>query len=289
MSSDVVLTLLGTAQDGGVPQPNCYCENCMNALENDMLRRNATSLAIVNKQEKAWHIIDMTPDFKEQIAFLQQKYELQGTLMDNIFLTHAHIGHFPGLIFLGRETMNTNKLPLFAGPKMKQLLETEAPWRQLTDLNNIKIKTINDEHEEKITNLVSVKAVEVPHRNEFSETFSFWISGPENKVLYIPDIDHWDDWELNIDGLCKEADICLLDGTFFSHEEVSHLGRNFREIPHPTMVETMDRLQHLINETTIFFTHFNHSNPVLNANSIEHKQVEERGFHIAKEGMEIQL
>ncbi|MUK90553.1 pyrroloquinoline quinone biosynthesis protein PqqB [Ornithinibacillus sp. L9] len=285
----VCLYLLGTAQDGGIPHPNCFCKNCSKAIYDPQFKRNAASLAIVLPEDQQWHLIDATPDLKEQMVKLQMKHNLKGKIMDSVFLTHAHTGHFPGLLFLGREMINTRELPVFAGKKMKTLLETEAPWRQLTQLNNIVVNEIENGDHCSISKNVTVIPVEVPHRNEFTETFAFWIVGPNKKVLYIPDIDRWEEWSVDIYQACREADICLLDGTFYSAKDFEHIHRDYREIPHPPMTETMGRLSDLVEETEIFFTHVNHSNPAIESeNKIRHI-IEEKGFNIAEDGMEFEI
>ncbi|MFC5602823.1 MBL fold metallo-hydrolase [Sporosarcina koreensis] len=287
--SKVILHVLGTAQDAGLPHPNCFCENCAEAIENPEFRRTAASLAIVLPEGKAWHLIDATPDMKEQMARVQMKHNLQGQLMSSIFLTHAHLGHYPGLLFLGREAIGANKVPVLAGAKMKNLLEEQAPWSQLTKLNNIDLQEMHDGQAIAVSPDVTVTPVEVPHRNEFSETFAFWITGTKKKVLYIPDIDRWEQWGKDIYESCKDADICLLDGTFHSTKDLEKIGRDYREIPHPVMTETMDRLQDLVEQTDIYFIHLNHSNPAINQEGTVRKTLEMKGFHIPEEGMEFVL
>ncbi|WNS73595.1 MBL fold metallo-hydrolase [Bacillus sp. DTU_2020_1000418_1_SI_GHA_SEK_038] len=287
--SEVILHVLGTAQDAGLPHPNCYCKNCTDAINNPKLRRFAASLAIVLLNDRKWHLIDATPDLKEQMVNLQLKYGLQGQLMDSILLTHAHLGHYPGLLFLGREAIGAAGVPVFAGQKMNQLLKEQAPWSQLTKLKNIMNHEIRNGQPLPIAQQVSIIPIEVPHRNEFSETFGFVIKGPNKKVLYIPDIDRWNEWEKDIYKACQEVDICLLDGTFHSPKDLEKIGRDFREIPHPLMTETMDRLQDLAGEKEIYFTHLNHSNPALDADRQIRSQIEDRGFFVADDGMEIRL
>lgn len=288
---NVILSVLGTSQDAGLPQPNCYCNNCVKAMKDPTFRRTAASLAIVFPNERTWHLIDATPDLKDQMIQLQHTFELQGKTMSSIFLSHAHMGHYPGLIFLGKEAMNVSRMPVYAGGKMKTLLESHAPWQQLTDLENIVVHEVKPDQLTAISQEVTIKTIDVPHRNEFSETFGFWIIGPSKKVLYIPDIDRWEDWHVDLYETCQEADICLLDATFFSTKELAHIGRNFKDIPHPPITETMDRLQALVTsgQTDVYFTHFNHSNPVIDPASQERHILEARGFKIAEEGMSFEL
>lgn len=287
--SEVILSVLGTAQDAGLPHPNCFCKNCTEAIINPSFRRLAASLAIILPDEGKWHLIDATPDLKEQMARLQMKYDLKAKLMESIFLTHAHLGHYPGLLFLGREAIGAREIPVMAGGKMKQLLEEQAPWSQLTKLRNINVQKIQDGQDIEVSPLVTVTPVDVPHRNEFSETFAFWIKGPNKKVLYVPDIDRWHEWDHDIHSVCEEADICLLDGTFHSAKDLEHIGRDYREIPHPLMTETMERLQDLTERTEIYFTHLNHSNPAIDSDQLIRKEIEAKGFKVAEEEMEFRL
>ncbi|WP_449538888.1 MBL fold metallo-hydrolase [Ferdinandcohnia sp. Marseille-Q9671] len=287
--SEVILSVVGTAQDGGLPQANCFCENCKRALEDSKFKRTAASLAIILPEENKWHLIEATPDLREQMARLQMRYGMESKLMSSIFLSHAHIGHYPGLMFLGKEAVNSRLLPVMAGAKMKKLLENDAPWSQLTALENIIVQEIKDRQPVSVSTEVTVTPLIVPHRNEFSETFAFWIKGPNKKVLFIPDIDRWDEWDIDIREVAKEADICFLDGTFYSQQDLANIGRDYRQVPHPLITETMDLLQDLVGETKIYFTHLNHSNPVLQREGSLRKQIETKGFFIADEEMEFRI
>jgi pyrroloquinoline quinone biosynthesis protein B len=287
--SEVILNVLGTAQDGGLPHPNCFCDNCKRALTDSRFKRMASSLAIFLPDEEQWHLIEATPDMREQIARFQMRYGMQSQLMSSIFLTHAHIGHFPGLMFLGKEAINSKELPVMAGKKMKKLLENHAPWSQLTALHNIDVQEMEERVAIRLSSEVTVTPLLVPHRNEFSETYAFWIEGPSKKVLFIPDIDRWDEWDLDIRKLAEEADICFLDGTFHSPDDLASINRDFRQIPHPLMSETMELLQGLAGETEIYFIHLNHSNPVLHQDERLRKEMEANGFFIAEEEMEFRL
>ncbi|WP_057760801.1 MBL fold metallo-hydrolase [Cytobacillus praedii] len=287
--SEVILSVAGTAQDGGLPQANCFCENCKRAIADAKFKRTAASLAIILPEENKWHLIEATPDLREQMARLQMRYGMEFQLMSSIFLSHAHIGHYPGLMFLGKEAVNSRQIPVIAGAKMKKLLENDAPWSQLTALENIVVQEIKDGQSVSVSAEVTVTPVLVPHRNEFSEAFAFWIIGPNKKVLFIPDIDRWNAWEVDIREAAKDADICFLDGTFYSQKEIANIGRDFQQIPHPLITETMELLQDLVEETNIYFTHLNHSNPVLHKDGLLRKQIEAKGFFIADEEMEFRI
>lgn len=282
-----IVKVLGTAQDGGVPQPGCFCTNCQKAKLSTRQRRNAACLGIVDEETREWSLVDATPDIKLQVEQLETALHPKP---QSIWLTHAHIGHYPGLIFLGKEAMNTQELPVYAGAELGGFLHHHLPWSMLVESKNISIEALQH-GKTYYQGDYSIIPLLVPHRTEYSETFGFVINGRESSLLYIPDIDRWEDWEEDLRSVAKEVDYCLLDATFYSEEEVKGLGREPKSIPHPFMEETMDRLQPLVDkkELTVYFTHLNHSNPVLDPNTDAYKTVIQRGFKIAEEGMTIQL
>ena len=79
--SEVILSVAGTAQDGGLPQANCFCENCKRAIADAKFKRTAASLAIILPEENKWHLIEATPDLREQMARLQMRYGMEFQLM----------------------------------------------------------------------------------------------------------------------------------------------------------------------------------------------------------------
>jgi len=171
-----------------------------------------------------------------------------------------HIGHYAGLMFLGREAMNSKDVPVYAMPKMKIFLENNGPWSQLVSLNNIRIHPLSEGKWEDLGPRLKVKPILVPHRDEFSETVGYIIEGPNKKLLFIPDIDKWEKWRTDIVSLIKEVDHALIDGTFFSAAEVGN--RNITEIPHPLVEESMKLFDALSikEKQKIMFIHFNHTN-----------------------------
>lgn len=282
-----IVKVLGTAQDGGVPQTGCCCTNCQQAKLSSERRRSATCLGIIDEKTKEWVLVDATPDIKLQMEKMETALH---PTPQSIWLTHAHIGHYPGLIFLGKEAMNTSQLPVYAGAGMGEFLRHNLPWSTLIEGKNIYIEEL--QHGKTYSKeSYSILPLLVPHRNEYSETFGFVIKGNERSLLYIPDIDRWDDWDEDLLSVAKEVDYCLLDATFYSEDEVRGLGRDPKSIPHPFIKETMDRLQPLVDQgkLMVYFTHLNHSNPALDSKSEARKTVNQRGFKIAEEGMRIEL
>lgn len=276
------LIVLGTVQDGGSPHIGCNKECCRDLFLNPDENRKVVSLGLVDPEYNKKYIIDATPDFPEQMKILKIYSESTKETPDAIFLTHAHIGHYTGLMYLGKEAMSSDNIPVYAMPRMKTFLEQNGPWDQLVKMKNISIKEMNNEVKVKLTPNLSVTPFLVPHRDEFSETVGFVITGPNKKVLFIPDIDKWEKWETDIiEGIAK-VDYAFLDATFFDGEEIYN--RDMSEIPHPFIIESMTKFERLPAEEKqkIYFIHLNHTNPALNPNSPQTKQILENGFNVAR-------
>jgi pyrroloquinoline quinone biosynthesis protein B len=284
------LVVLGIAQDAGYPQSGCH-EACCAPLWYDKSKREmVSSLGLIDPFNGACWIFDATPDFKDQLVLLDEFRDCHPDipLPDGIFLTHAHIGHYTGLMHLGREAMGAKDVPVYAMPKMREFLKTNGPWSQLVDLENIHLKALQAEEPAVLNDHLSVIPFSVPHRDEFSETVGFKIIGPQKSALFIPDIDKWEKWDEQIEALVAEVDFAIIDGTFFRNGEIP---RDMSEVPHPFVEETMQRFENLPAElrAKIYFIHFNHTNPIMNPDSKESIEVLANGFNICREGMVLGL
>jgi pyrroloquinoline quinone biosynthesis protein B len=280
------IMVLGVAQDAGYPQMNCKKECCKHAWENPELQRTTSCLAIADPISKEQWIIDATPNIKEQLQILKQKTGTEK--LDGILLTHAHMGHYTGLMHFGREVMGTNKIPVFAMPKMKIFLEENGPWSQLVELENINIKALKSDSTFSLNERIQIKPFLVPHRDEFSETVGYEIMINNKSLIFIPDIDKWEKWETNIKELIQKVDYAFLDATFYKNGE---LKRDMSEIPHPFVEESIELFSKLSekDKQKVHFIHFNHTNPLLIEGSTAQKEVLDKGFNLAKEGQMIKF
>jgi pyrroloquinoline quinone biosynthesis protein B len=278
--SPIYLKILGVAQDAGFPQINCYKSCCRNLWNDKSLRKMVSCIGVADEENEACYLFDATPDVRDQLEVLQKNQTLN---LDGIFLTHAHMGHYTGLMHLGREAMGAENVPVFAMPKMQKMLEENAPWSQLVSLENIKIQPLQHDSIIQIPNL-KITPFQVPHRDEFSETVGFKIQGKNKSALFIPDIDKWGKWNRNILDEIRKVDYAFLDGTFLRNGEI--FGRDMSLIPHPFIEESIQLFNHLSAEEKdkIYFIHFNHTNPVLQQKNDAVQQIEKVGMHIAEEG-----
>ena len=280
--------ILGVAQDAGFPQAGCYKPHCMPGWNDPERKISATSIGLIDPSSKKKYIFEATPDFPEQLFMLEQEAPSDDFSLNGIFITHAHIGHYTGLMYLGREAMGANGLPVYVMPKMEQYLRENGPWSQLIALNNISLVSLRNEYSQLLNNL-KVTPFLVPHRDEFSETVGYSIEGPKKTALFIPDINKWSHWKENIIERIQLTDYALIDATFYDSNELP--GRDMSEIPHSFVVETMATLSVLPKEQKekVWFIHMNHTNPLLNLNSYEAKEVRAQGFNIASTGLRLKL
>lgn len=282
------LTVLGTAQDGGYPHIGCQKICCTNYYDGHQTRKSVVSLGLVDTENKQKWLFDATPDMHTQLADLEQNHLKTATIIDGVFLTHAHIGHYTGLMYFGREAYGKKNIPVFAMPKMQNYLTKNGPWSQLIDLENIRLKSLQHDSTIILNNKLKVTPFLVPHRDEFSETVGYKIEGSKKSALFIPDIDKWQKWERSIIEEVKKVDYAFVDATFLNQKEVK---RAMTEVPHPFIEETINLFKNetLVTKHKVIFIHFNHTNPTLQQNSKERKAIEKMGFRFADEGMKIQL
>ena len=277
--------VLGVAQDGGYPQAGCLKKCCIGPKNKPELRRWVSSIAIVDNAKNRCWIFDATPDFREQLQMINDVTASENPVnIAGIFLTHAHVGHYTGLAHLGLEVMGANKIPVYAMPRMMNFLTDNGPWSQLVTKKNIIVEPLQDGVIININDQIKITPFLVPHRDEYSETVGFDISGPNKSVLFIPDIDKWELWQKDIVVEIERNDYLFLDATFFDGTELP--GRNMSQIPHPFVVESMQLFANLSikEKQKIHFIHFNHTNPLYQPGSNARKVLNNAGFQVAEQG-----
>ena len=276
------LVVLGAGQDAGAPQIGNSSDTGPRLLP--------SSLALIDRVGGKRYLFDATPAITGQMAMLDAiEPPRDGLGIDGIFLTHAHMGHYLGLAWLGREAAGARGVPVYVLPRMAAFLEANGPWNQLVSLGNIEIRRLGDQSMAMVDlSGLRVLTYAVPHRDEYSETAGFMVFAGKTAFHYVPDIDSW---ELFTRGdrsalfeLVKTGRYVFIDATFWDDNELP--GRDMSEIPHPRVTGTMDLLQHLpaAERAKIHFIHYNHTNPIRDPGSEESRVVTERGFSVAREG-----
>ena len=284
------VVVLGIAQDGGVPQAGSKEHP---AWGNPDLRRLVVSLGLVAPASGGRWLFEATPDFREQLHRLDEIAPVDDVPgLDGIFLTHAHIGHYTGLMFLGHESLGARRVPVYAMPRMADYLATNGPWGQLVRYENIVLQRLEHEISVSLGNGLTVTPFLVPHRQEYAEVVGFRIEGPSRSVLFIPDIDSWEDWDetgIRIESAIAGVDVAYVDGSFYANGEIP--GRDMTGFPHPFITHSMQRFMDLppAEKAKVRFIHLNHTNPALLVDGEARKQIEQSGFRVAVEGEKVEL
>lgn len=272
---DATVIVLGTAQDGGSPQLGSAAQGPA---------RLVSSLAVVT-DDGTTLLVDVTPDVRAQVAHLRAhpayRARRSRNAVDHIVLTHAHMGHYAGLVQFGREAHNAQGIEAWVTPAMSDFLTANQPWRALVDGGHLGLRP--GYGPTSIAPGLTIRLVPVPHRDEFTDTVGVSIN---DRVLFIPDIDGWAQWP-GAEAELARHEVCLLDATFSSLNEVP--GRNLSDIPHPLVEDTIARFRHLTSGRRLVLTHINHSNPIAQPGSPEAAAVGAAGFEVAADFMSWRL
>lgn len=282
------ITILGTAQDGGFPHIGCQKKCCDDFYKGILPKQQVVSLGLVDKESQQKFLFEATPDISTQLADLEKNHLKTNTIIDGVFMTHAHMGHYAGLLYFGKEALGKKDIPVYAMPKMKEFLSNNGPWSQLVTTQNIVFLDLQKDSIVPLSDALKVTPFLVPHRDEFSETVGYKIEGNTNSALFIPDINKWSLWEKNIVEEVKKVDYAFIDATFFKEGEIN---RPMSEVPHPFIEETVALFENesLATKNKVIFIHFNHTNPALQSNSKERNELELLGFRFATEGQRFKL
>lgn len=274
------LTVLGIAQDAGKPHLGCERTCCEEGGD----RQLVTCIGLVDPSDSTTVLLEASPDMVVQIRMLNRLAGLsQAKIPNAVFLTHAHIGHYTGLMYLGRESMNAKGVPVYAMPGMASFLRSNGPWDQLVNLKNVEIKEMEANKRYSVSTSIAVEPILVPHRDEYSETVGYRVFLGDKQVLFIPDIDKWSKWDESIVEWIKQVDLAFVDGTFYSGKELNN--RDMSSIPHPSVEESIRLFSSLNKEdrSKVYFIHLNHTNPLWEDGE-EKRRVLEAGFGVAGVG-----
>jgi pyrroloquinoline quinone biosynthesis protein B len=290
LATNPYVLVLGSAQDGGLPQLACSCEQCVAARDDPRVRRFVVAILLVDPRSGARWLFEATPDIAEQVEFARghggpdPAAGGRPALFDGIFLTHAHIGHYTGLMQLGREAYGSAPTPVHGTPRLLEFLQENGPWDLLFSAGHLEAQRLEPGARVELGDRLSVQCFPVPHREEYSDTVAFLIRGPNRSLLFLPDTDKWTRFDKPVEELIALADHAILDGTFFSGEEIP--GRDISEIPHPFLIESIERFAALSKSerAKIHFTHLNHSNPAADPTSEAAARVRAAGLAISSRG-----
>jgi pyrroloquinoline quinone biosynthesis protein B len=253
------LVVLGIAQDAGIPQLGCAQPLCAAIRRGERKAEKVASVGLINVALGKSYLFDATPDLPAQLHLLNG-----GVPPSGVFLTHGHIGHYTGLMYFGRESIDAKAVPVHVTERMATFLGANGPWSLLVSRGNVTPRIMRADQAVDLGDGVRVTPVRVPHRDEFTDTVGFIIQGPRRRALFIPDIDQWSRWDRRIQDVMATVDLALLDGTFAAADEIP--GRSIDDIPHPLMPVTRQLLQG--SKAALWFIHLNHTNREIDAKDV---------------------
>lgn len=262
------VVIRGTAQDGGIPHLGCSCPVCGRARDHPTHTRYPTALTVTTDTgDPPGYLVDPTPELR---------FQLPGTGLDGVFITHGHYGHITGLLALGTEVLDTTHLPVYCTPQTREFITANEPFSLLIDRDQIAITAVRPGEPIRVLD-GTVTPVRVPHRTVTTDTIALELAGPRRRLLYATD---FDDWTPSLITAVETADIALLDGTFWDETELEPT--RMAAVPHPPVTESIQVLAD--TNTTVYFTHHNHTNPLLTENSDARARLDEQGFRLAERG-----
>src|SRR5580692_5793941 len=305
--------VLGSAAGGGFPQWNCACPNC-SRLRAGRLRYQARSQAqvVVCLDSGSCYLLNASPDLRTQILstpLLAPAQPPRHTPIAGILLTSADVDSVAGLLHL-REFQ---PLHIFATPSVRRIvLEENRIFRALNRAKpaaiwqDLPVDTWLPLPADVAGKKTPIRCRVVPlgrvYPDYVSEELRRALSPGEAVVglvfqeagrqfFYAPALPvssgKWKEW-------ARSSDLCLLDGTFWSEDELISTGassKTAREIGHLPLSGQGGLLEEFgaSEHTRKILIHINNTNPILDEESAENREVRDAGWEIAYDGMQIEL
>lgn len=303
--------VLGSGAGGGFPQWNCNCDNCRGVRSGSRRASPRTQSSIaLSADSLRWYLVNASPDIRQQIELfsgLHPSGAPRGTPIQAILLTNADIDHIVGLLSL-REFQ---PLCLYSTKQVQDwVLESNAVFRAIRlfpsqcTWNRV---ILSGQHEiigvDGKDSGLRYEAFPVPSKppaylmdlvSDWSEeTIGYKIINARSgrSLAYVPGTKQIDAEMVARLGPC---DYLLLDGTFWSDDELITLGiaqKTAREIGHIPISGPDGSLAKLADLSHVrrIYIHINNTNPILIDDSPERRAVEAAGWEVAFDGMDLEL
>jgi pyrroloquinoline quinone biosynthesis protein B len=301
------IRVLGSAAGGGFPQWNCNCRNCDGVRKGTIRAQPRTQSSIaVSADRDGWILFNASPDLLAQFrAFreLQPARALRDTAVRAIVLIDAQIDHTTGLLML-REGP---RLAIYCTREVREDLTRGHPvmgvlehfcgvdWHPIAADPGTPFSVPGAEG-------LSFTAVPLkskpppysPHRNEPRPGDNIGVrivdARTHRALFYAPGLG---EIEPHLQPFLAEADCLMLDGTFWTDDELIRLGvstkraRDMGHLPQSGAGGMLEALEPLAARKILI--HINNTNPILDDDSPERAALGAAGIEVAYDGMEIEL
>ena len=307
------IRVLGAAAGGGYPQWNCNHPNSRRARQDDPAAPQRTQSSIaVSADGEDWYLFNASPDLRQQIndnEILHPGKNLRHSPIMGAVLTNADVDHVAGLLNL-RESQ---PLRIYATQRVLGVLQANSIFNVLNPkfvsreamLLNEPLELLKPDGSSmdlRVTPFAVPGKVALWLEDE-SKGNNFGSVDEDTIALYVEDTNNGKSFYYmpacarvtsDLAERINRADLIFFDGTLWVDDEMIRDGVG---------IKTGQRMGHIsvsgedgtlaaLNDLDIkrkIFIHINTTNPILFANSPERRMVEEAGWEVSYDGMDIEL
>src|ERR1700735_2383799 len=305
--------VLGSAAGGGFPQWNCGCSNCIRLRAGKLRGRERTQTQVAfSVDSKAWFLLNASPDLREQVLATPELAPPEGSRrspITGVFLTSADVDSIMGLLHLREFT----PFRIFATQAVQRILREEntifrvldraAPPVQWLNLPMLQARSPSSGD---LPGGLAFRCSAVP----LGGTYPDYVNDPPRstfpaeeavvglllehagkRFFFAPSLPGRNqEWK----KLAEASDLVFLDGTFWCDDELMRVtgsGKTARAIGHLPLSGENGLLQQFSGpgRGRRVLIHINNTNPILDEDSADYRQVRELGWEIAHDGMEFVL
>jgi pyrroloquinoline quinone biosynthesis protein B len=293
--------VLGSAAGGGFPQWNCGCPQCRLARQGDPRVRSATQASVaVTGDGDGWVIVGASPDMRQQLSERSRLWPRtagRDSPITGVVLTGGDIDAIAGLLVLRERQPFTVYAP---APLLDVLTENDV----FDVLDPAIVQRVEVRPLEPIpcgggltlTILPMPGKVplyrETPGATEAQAglTYAAMLQAGDRSVIVAPACADITDAVLT---QFQDANVLFFDGTLFTDDEMieaglgTKTGTRMGHVPISGPKGTLARLANL--PARRIFLHINNTNPILLSDSPQRRQVQDAGFEVSYDGMEVRL
>ena len=307
--------ILGSAAGGGFPQWNCACRNCRRLRDRTLRGKGRTQTQIAfSPVPDVWFLVGASPDLRTQILQAPDLCPTNGATarspLAGVFLPCSDVDSIAGLLHL-REFQS---FFIFATPALQKILRKEnrifrvleradppVQWQAISSKGRLGCHLSESPGEAPAFVCVTIPLggtypdyVSDELRRTLPDeeaTVGFIFEDSGKSIFVAPSLSGRNpEWTKH----AAASDLVLLDGTFWSDDELKATGRTnrtAREMGHLPLSGPDGLLEQCPRNARgrRVLIHINNTNPILDEESKEYRAVLDAGFEIAYDGMEFQL
>lgn len=295
----MIVRVLGSAAGGGVPQWNCGCANCSAARRGSAPRRSQSSFAI-SADGARWWLVNVSPDIAQQIETVDalQPHAVRGTPIAGFLVTDANVDHLGGLAVLRQD--GDHRFTIYSSAAIRDIALTqpafapfaEAPheWHAVSANSRF---ALDDRLRVRVIPVAGTTPGYDGRRRVEGAVVAYEIADlmTGNVALFAPVFAAYDE---ALRDAVAGAHVAFLDGSFWSNDELSHLGvpkpaQSLGHLPVGGPDGSLAALGDVTSHVRVHYAHLNNTTPLLDPASSESEVLRSAGAAIAFDGMELTL